>query len=585
MNSLAPLRLSYAASPSPLGFVEVGIHGRPPLRALVLSICLHGLAVAGVVAIPVPKVAAKARQTAANADPTVVRIAERLYYVTDLSRPEPDTAPAPANGKGAEKKTTAGAAGSASAAAAGKKGLETGSDLDSNPGLRQFIPRDARRNPDSDTTLIQPLLPPVELQVAPPVPSVVIATAQLRSPQIPKPFVVPGRQTPKPPDPLQPIPLPNLDLVRTDPVVSNIQPFAVLPDNWPSPAEAPPPKLVAAVSPPTLPGDPVEILALTSKPVPQGDQLVVPPGNIIGRNADGGAAGSNSTAPTSNGGKSNGPSASPAPATDATASSAAATQANPVSRTAQANPANSANSGAPTVTHVQERSPESGPAGSAAVGPAVGSVATPASAAPAGSRGSPDGDAGKSLGTPRPKNMEVTILGGAGSGLRRKPAGETPIIVRPANGTFDSVIVQSSPLEQFPGGKGLLTGRPIYTVYLSLDTPKDWAFYFSLPVEPQPASTSLTNTISVSSAPIQGPYATRMVRPRVDVPSYVQNILVHGFVNAQGRFENLRIVKPIRPEIDQALLTSLAGWEFRAATKDGVKTAVEFLMAIPVAGL
>ena len=47
---------------------------------------------------------------------------------------------------------------------------------------------------------------------------------------------------------------------------------------------------------------------------------------------------------------------------------------------------------------------------------------------------------------------------------------------------------------------------------------------------------------------------------------------------------------PVRGALDparhrQALLASLTGWEFRAATKDGAAVMVEFLLSIPAKGL
>jgi len=62
-------------------------------------------------------------------------------------------------------------------------------------------------------------------------------------------------------------------------------------------------------------------------------------------------------------------------------------------------------------------------------------------------------------------------------------------------------------------------------------------------------------------------------------------VLVHGYVNEQGRFEGLRVVRSTQPGIDQALLASLTGWEFRAATRDGAAVMVEFLLSIPAKGL
>ena len=159
------------------------------------------------------------------------------------------------------------------------------------------------------------------------------------------------------------------------------------------------------------------------------------------------------------------------------------------------------------------------------------------------------------------------------------------VIVRPSNGNFDAVIIQSSSLDQFPETKSLLLGRPIYTVYISVGTPKDWALYFCVRGDKAPATTPQNVVVLENAPPVQAPYPTRLVRPGIVAPAYFKYILVHGYVNAGGRFENLRVVRATKPETDEAVIASLAGWEFRPATKDGVKVAVEFVLSIPVAGL
>lgn len=165
------------------------------------------------------------------------------------------------------------------------------------------------------------------------------------------------------------------------------------------------------------------------------------------------------------------------------------------------------------------------------------------------------------------------------------PSGWT-VIVRPAGGHFDAVVVQSTSLDQFPEGKDLLTGRPIYTVYIPVGSPKDWALYFCVPGEkPPPASVGPVVDLGPPVAPLQAPYPTRLVRPGIGVASYYNYMLVHGYVTAAGRFADLRVVKSIEPDTDAAVIASLAGWEFRAATKDGVAITVEFLLSIPVSGL
>ncbi len=52
-----------------------------------------------------------------------------------------------------------------------------------------------------------------------------------------------------------------------------------------------------------------------------------------------------------------------------------------------------------------------------------------------------------------------------------------------------------------------------------------------------------------------------------------------------GKIERLRIVDPGAQQVDDAVLASLLDWHLRPATRDGQPTAVEFLLAIPQAGL
>jgi len=94
------------------------------------------------------------------------------------------------------------------------------------------------------------------------------------------------------------------------------------------------------------------------------------------------------------------------------------------------------------------------------------------------------------------------------------------------------------------------------------------------------------NVVKIGTAvPVQAPYPTTLVRPDVTVPTFYKQVLVHGYVTAAGHVENLRVVRPIKPETDQALLTSLARWQFRPASREGVNIGVEFVLSIPVAGL
>jgi TonB family protein len=175
---------------------------------------------------------------------------------------------------------------------------------------------------------------------------------------------------------------------------------------------------------------------------------------------------------------------------------------------------------------------------------------------------------------------EAALPAKGGGGTAATTAPKNVVIVQPANGTFDAQIVQSSPPR-----KDLLSGKPVYTVYLSVGTAKEWTFYFCVPETPQPRAEPARIVTLETPAPVAAPYPTRIVRPLISFPEGQQYLLVHGFVTRAGRVERVRVVDSGAPEADQAMLAAVVDWQFRPATRDGQTLAVEFLLAIPRAGL
>jgi hypothetical protein len=57
--------------------------------------------------------------------------------------------------------------------------------------------------------------------------------------------------------------------------------------------------------------------------------------------------------------------------------------------------------------------------------------------------------------------------------------------------------------------------------------------------------------------------------------------MVHGFVNAAGRFEQLAVVFPTELAEAKFLLRALQQWQFRPAMQNGQATTVEVLLIIP----
>jgi hypothetical protein len=156
-------------------------------------------------------------------------------------------------------------------------------------------------------------------------------------------------------------------------------------------------------------------------------------------------------------------------------------------------------------------------------------------------------------------------------------------ISRPAGGSFDVVVVQSSVADSIPETSGVLSGKPVYTAYLSVGTRKDWIFQYCLPRAAASAEAASAGPVVNlgSMAPLVAPYPTLMFRPQVAFNDGRRFLFIHGIVNTRGRFEQMEVLRHAGPEVESSLLASLARWQLRPARLDGRVTLVEFLLAIP----
>jgi len=519
--------------------------------------------------------------------PTEIRIDKKLYYVARIeasdTRPAPVAAPKLVNpvaaraGTPLPPKPAPVATPPKPAAPRLKEAEQPVRQVVKRELARTFIPPEVKRKLNAEQTLIQPLSPP---DLVPP--PVALPTFRVMTPQLPRPsrkFVSPGQPTPRPPAQVPNMtPLP-MELVSAMPAPSLNQPRLSLP-RTPPPPEPPPAK--APEGPPPAPqGEPLNILSLSNRNTAATDRLIVPPGNIAPESTNGGAD------------------ATPAGAQAANSATPATASPSPATATASATTvASSAAAGAGTIVGIRP-APEatngrstSGTGSGAAVSgatangnPAVivgGTSNGPASATPS-SATNPGGGTGAAAATgTAPTNSAGNGGTGAGGAGTRIAPGQ--IVTRPA-GTYDTVVVQSSPVDQYPESRGLLSGRPIYSVYVSVGSVRDWTLFFCIPNEKPAPNDSPVVQIGAPGIPVKAPYATKLMRPDLTLPSYQRYVLVHGFVTADGHFEGLGLVRSIRPETDKALLATLANWEFRPATRDGASVRVEFLLSIPARGL
>ena len=596
------------------------MYSGPSPRNLVLSVVLHGAAIAALLNVSTPAPEPDAHLE--NGRPTEIRISGKLYYVAQLdgsqsgssgsplpNRQAPQNSKSQAEGRSggiaAPRAASAGrsprparaatpAPEPSPAPAAAKAPAPAAPETAATPAVaanpisqqnpapapvpekirpirqepRAFIPPEVKPTPLATQTLIQPLSPPNLAPPPTPLPNFRVFTDLKQMRKIPKPFQNPGRRTPPTPAQAPDIATPAIELVQ---------------------------------QPPAPVGDPLTVLSMNDRPIPFSDKVVVPPGNIAQpRRESSGAVAASGTAPgTSTAGSGTAPSASSAAATGSGANGGAAGS----SGAAGASGGSTPNGFAPgngraavgngTGAALVGGSPDGNPV--AVVG---GNGASPGSkGAGTGAKGlglngsgtgasetSGTGAAGTGTGAGSGAGSGAGTGLGTGAGAGRSAPGSLTIN-RPPSGSFDAVVVQSSPVDQYPESRGLLSGRPIYSVYISMGTARDWTLFFCVPGEKPQSSNGPVVVLGAMGAPVKAPYPTKLLKPELKLPSYEKYVLVHGLVNKDGKFEGLRLVRPIRPETDQALLAALASWEFRAATRDGVAIAVEFLLSIPATGL
>jgi hypothetical protein len=147
-------------------------------------------------------------------------------------------------------------------------------------------------------------------------------------------------------------------------------------------------------------------------------------------------------------------------------------------------------------------------------------------------------------------------------------------ITLPKDGKFGVVVVGSSLTEDYPETVHLWSGRLAYSVYLHVGSAKNWILQYSL------LRLQGTGSANGASRP-DAPWPYDITRPSIDADSNSDAIMVHGFVNTAGRFEQLAVIFPTELAETKFLLHALQQWQFRPAMQNGQATAVEVLLIIP----
>jgi hypothetical protein len=150
----------------------------------------------------------------------------------------------------------------------------------------------------------------------------------------------------------------------------------------------------------------------------------------------------------------------------------------------------------------------------------------------------------------------------------------TPIAL-PKDGHFGSVIVNDALEQQFPELADAWKGRISYTAYLNVGLPKRWILQYSLPRNAAPPAGGSTSRLDA-------PWPYNIVRPNLPPGTIdADALMIRGFVDESGRFQDLSIVFPQPFSSAQFVLTALKQWQFRPALQNGQAVRVEILLIVP----
>jgi hypothetical protein len=382
------------------------------------------------------------------------------------------------------------------------------------------------RRADSDQSIVQPdhlaeLLPERDLRL----PEVFFWSPPLAPQAVAEPYVLPGYAAPPagarrldtPPS----LELPSLGLVSPTTLQLLEQAALAMPHSGmpirTSFSEEPgqPPSSSADATP----GEPTNVLSISSDPVPLREFLSVPPGSQVGRSP-----------------------ASGAEARDWSGGGAGANQ------DARSGSASSASAGHPD--------------------------------SPAASTGSASSPTGKAAETAQTGSSSAAGAPSPGGSPARSAAIEATRMAHPAGGVFD-VVVQSGGLEGFPESGGVLSGKPVYSVYLEVGAPAEWILQYCIPAEDAQNFQLNGGVVTLGTPPqLAAPFPLTTFRP----PPHRRSggyLMVHGFIGADGRFHDLGVLGKGDASENAQAIAVLDQWEFRPASQNGGPVRVEVLLAIP----
>jgi len=184
----------------------------------------------------------------------------------------------------------------------------------------------------------------------------------------------------------------------------------------------------------------------------------------------------------------------------------------------------------------------------------------------------------------------LTVVGqGRATGVRSRPIVRIAP-ARPLQTSYGLTVVST---ESSGGGlpfSGVFAGRQIRTVYLDMresitDSAPSWTLEFAVPER-------ATGPVNPAQDPSGGQQGIVLPFPAVKKPPQLprevvlahlrEMIIVYGVINAEGKMEQMSVLKSPNSLLNDSLLRALSEWVFRPAQVDGAAVSVQVLVGIPL---
>ena len=158
--------------------------------------------------------------------------------------------------------------------------------------------------------------------------------------------------------------------------------------------------------------------------------------------------------------------------------------------------------------------------------------------------------------------------------------------LRPLPRSQYGIILVSNNRSEIPEANGVLTGTPVYTVYIEVpESPRKWVLQYCVPEEKRQSRES-AGVIRIKRVErVDPPHVLASQPLRVNLPpnnAAPPSVVVYAKVDEEGNLADSRVIRGADPETDQLVLANLRSWDFHPAFQHGEPVSVEAVFGIPL---